>query len=199
LEQSAASSNSFCLNPVVIASLMLKELPVFGGLGEALLRDLRQPEYIHVLLNPLPVYGLLVGWVGLVIALLLRSRRAQIATLTLVLLSSVSAWPVSEFGQQGYDRVLSMADQDGQAWLDEHKERGEDLIWIFYALAILSVIAIAAPIKWPKSSVPLAVAVILVGTMTLGTGAYIAYAGGRVRHREFRNEPAPPKRPETQR
>jgi hypothetical protein len=184
---------------MLIASLMLKELAVFGGLGEALLRDLRQPEYIHVLLNPLPVYGLLVGWVGLVIAVLLRSRRARIATLTLVLLTSVSAWPVSEFGQQGYDRVLSMADEDGQAWLDEHKERGEDLIWIFYALAILSVIAIAVPIKWPKSSVPLAVAVILVGTVTLGSGAYIAYAGGRIRHREFRNEPAPPKRPETQR
>jgi hypothetical protein len=199
LEQSAGSPSSFCLHPVVIVSLILQELPVLGGLGEALLRDLRQPEYIHVLLNPLPVYGLLVGWVGLLIALVLRSRRAQIATLTLVLLSSVSAWPVYEFGQQSYDRVLSMADEDGQAWLDEHEERGEALIWIFYALAILSAIAVAAPIKWPKSSVPLAVAVILVGAVTLGSGAYIAYAGGRVRHREFRNEPPPPKRPETQR
>jgi hypothetical protein len=162
----------------------------------ALVRDLRQPEYIHVLLNPLPVYGLLVGWVGLVIGLALRSRRAQIATLTLVLLSSSSAWPVYEFGQQGYDRVLSMTDQDGEAWLDEHKERGEDLIWVFYVLAALSAFAIAAPIKWPKSSTPLAVAVILLGAITLGSGAYIAYAGGRVRHREFRNEPPPPKRSE---
>jgi hypothetical protein len=42
----------------------------------------------------------------------------------------------------------------------------------------------------------LAVAVILLGAVTLGSGAYIAYAGGRVRHREFRNEPAPPKRSE---
>jgi hypothetical protein len=162
----------------------------------ALVRDLRQPEYIHVLLNPLPVYGLLVGWVGLVIGLALRSRRAQIATLTLVVLSSSSAWPVYEFGQQGYDRVLSMTDQDGEAWLDEHKERGEDLIWVFYVLAALSAFAIAAPIKWPKSSTPLAVAVILLGAITLGSGAYIAYAGGRVRHREFRNEPPPPKRSE---
>jgi hypothetical protein len=162
----------------------------------ALVRDLRQPEYIHVLLNPLPVYGLLVGWVGLVIGLALRSRRAQIATLTLVILSSSSAWPVYEFGQQGYDRVLSMTDQDGEAWLDEHKERGEDLIWVFYVLAALSAFAIAAPIKWPKSSTPLAVAVILLGAITLGSGAYIAYAGGRVRHREFRNEPPPPKRSE---
>ena len=175
---------------------MLKGLPVFGGLIEALLRDLRQPEYIHVLLNPLPVYGLLVGWVGLVVALVLRSRRAQIATLTLVLLSSVSAWPVYEFGQQGYDRVLSMADEDGQAWLDEHMHRAEDLIWVFYVLAALSAFAIGVPMKWPKSSVPLAVAVILLGAVTLGTGGYIAYAGGRVRHREFRNESPPPKRSE---
>ena len=162
----------------------------------ALLRDLRQPEYIHVLLNPLPVYGLLVGWVGLVIGLALRSRPAQIATLTLVVLSSISAWPVYEFGQQGYDRVLSMTDEAGEAWLDEHMHRAENLIWVFYALAALSAFAIAAPIKWPKSSMPLAVAVILLGAATLGSGAYIAYAGGRVRHRELRNEPPPPKRSE---
>src|SRR5438876_2017875 len=164
----------------------------------ALVRDLQQPEYIHVLLNPLPVYGLLVGWVGLIIGLVLRSRPAQIATLSLVLLSSISAWPVYEFGQQGYDRVLSMADEDGRAWLDEHKDRGEDLIWVFYALAAVSAFAIAAPIKWPKSSLPLAVAVVLLGAVTLGSGTYIAYAGGRVRNREFRNETQPPKSPEHQ-
>src|SRR5881398_2597490 len=129
----------------------------------ALLRDLQQHEYVHVLLNPLPVYGLLIGLIGLVLALILKSRRAQIATLTLVLISSASAWPVYEFGQQGYDRVLSMADEDGRAWLDEHRERGEDLIWIFYALAILSAVAIAAPIKWPKSSAPVVIAVLLLG------------------------------------
>jgi hypothetical protein len=163
---------------------------------DTFLRDLRQPEYIHVLINPLPIYGLFLSWVGLIIALFLRSRRAQIATLALVLISSTSAWPVYEFGQQAYDRVLSMADEDGQAWLDEHEDRAEDLIYIFYALAALSAIAIAAPMKWPKSSVPLAIATILLGAVTLGTGGYIAYAGGKIRHREFRNEPPPPKRAE---
>jgi len=165
---------------------------------EAIFRGLRQPEYVHVLLNPLPVYGLLVGWVGLIIALVLKSRRAQIATLVLVLISGVSAWPVYEYGEQGYDRVVSMADEDGERWLDEHRERGEDLIWVFYALAALSAVAIAAPIKWPKLSAPLVIAVILLGAGTLGAGGYIAYAGGKVRHREFRNEPPPPKRPEAQ-
>src|SRR6266568_5692629 len=126
---------------------------------DVLLRDLRQPEYLHVLINPLPIYGLAIAWIGLIIAFFLRSRRAQLATLIIVLICASSAWPVYEFGQQGYDRVLSMADEDGRAWLDEHKDRAENLIWIFYALAILSAVAIGAPIKWPKSSATLVTAV----------------------------------------
>jgi hypothetical protein len=33
--------------------------------------------------------------------------------------------------------------------------------------------------------------------VALGCGGYIAYAGGKVRHREFRNVPPPPKKEET--
>ena len=163
---------------------------------DTLLQDLRQPEYIHVLINPLPVYGLLISWIGLVIALVLRSRRAQVATLTLVFISSISAWPVFEFGEQAYDRVLSMADEDGRAWLDEHMHRAEKLIYVFYALAVVSASAIAVPMRWPKSSVPLVITVILFGAATLAIGDYVAYTGGKIRHREFRNEPPPPKRAE---
>jgi hypothetical protein len=161
---------------------------------DTLLRNLRQPEYIHVLINPLPIYGLAMGWLGLVIALFLRSRRAQIATLGIVLMSAASAWPVFEFGEQAYDRVLTMADDDGHAWLDEHQHRAEQFIYFFYALALLSAAAIALPIKWPRSSLPFTIAVLLLGALVLGLGGYIAYAGGKIRHREFRNEP-PPKKP----
>ena len=159
---------------------------------EPLLRSLRQPEYVHVLLNPLPVYGLLLSLIGLIIAFVLKSRRAQIATLALVFISSVCAWPVYEYGEDGYDRVLAMTDEDGHAWLDEHMHRADKLIYVFYALALLSAIAIVAPLKWPVSTAPLLLAVILLGALTLGSGGYIAYAGGRIRHREFRNGPAPP-------
>ena len=160
------------------------------------IRGLRQPEYVHVLLNPLPVYGLLTAWIGLIIAFFLKSRRAQIATLALVLISAASAWPVYEFGEQSYDRVLSMTDEPGEAWLNEHQRRGEQLIYIFYALALLSAAAIVLPMRWPRSSAALTITVILLGAIALGSGSYIAYAGGKVRHREFRNEPAPPNRPQ---
>ena len=64
---------------------------------DGFLRGLRQPEYVHVLLNPLPVYGLLISWIALIVALISKSRRALIVTLILVFISSISAWPVYEF------------------------------------------------------------------------------------------------------
>ena len=158
---------------------------------EAILRDLRQPEYVHVLLNPLPVYGLAVSLIGLLVAICLRSRAAIVVALVMVFISAAAALPAYEYGEQGYDRVLAIADNDGQAWLAAHRERAEDLIWLFYALAVLSAIALIAPVKWPGLSIWLAVAVLALGAITLGSGGYIAYAGGRIRHREFRNEPSP--------
>jgi len=159
---------------------------------DGFLRGLRQPEYVHVLLNPLPVYGLFVSWIALIAALISKSRRAHIVTLILIFVTSISAWPVYEFGEEGYDRVLAMTDDDGHAWLDEHQARDQKLIYVFYALAVLSAAAIVVPLRWPKSSVPLALVVVLLGAAALGSGCYIAYAGGKIRHREFRNEPAPP-------
>ena len=158
---------------------------------DAILRAFRQPEYIHVLINPLPVYGLAMGMLALIVAFFMKNRRAEIVALIIVAVSSASAFPVYEFGEQAYDRVLSMSDDPGRAWLDEHMDRAEDLIYFFYALALLALAAIVAPVKWPRSATALLIATILLGAATLGMGGYIAYAGGKIRHREFRNVPPP--------
>ena len=152
---------------------------------------LGKPEYVHVLLNPLPNYGLAVGVVGLIIALLLRTRAARVTALALVMLSAASAWPVYQYGEAGYDRVKTMVDEAGDNWLEEHMRRGEQLIYIFYVLAALAAAAITAELAAPKAAVPMAIATLILALVSLGVGGYIAYAGGRVRHKEFRFE-APP-------
>jgi hypothetical protein len=100
-------------------------------------------------------------------------------------------------GEQGYDRVLSMSDDDGRAWLVAHQARAEHLIWFFYALAALSATSLIVSIKRPKLSPALAMTVLVLGAVTLGLGGYIAYAGGKIRHREFRTEPPPPEQSPT--
>ncbi len=157
----------------------------------SLLQDLSQPEYVHVLINPLPVYGLAVGIIGLAIALGQRSRRAQIATLILILLCAAIAWPVVHYGGAAYDRALSLSDDQGQAWLKVHAQRADQFIWFFYALGVIAALAIFVPQKWPRTATTLAALTLLCSLGVLALGGYIAYAGGKIRHREFRNEPAP--------
>jgi len=154
-------------------------------------QDLSQPEYVHVLINPLPVYGLAMGVFALLIAFTARSRRAQVVALLLIVVSTGSAWPVFIYGKKGYYRVHAMSDSVGQAWLDAHMHRAEKLIYIYYLTAAVGLIAIVAPIKWPKIASSLAAFTLILSIGLLCIGGYIAYAGGKIRHREFRNEPPP--------
>ena len=162
---------------------------------ETILRDLRQPEYLHVLLNPLPIYGLLIALFGLMAATYLRSRGGQLSGLVLIFASALSAWPVAYHGEQAYDRVLVMADDDGKAWLEAHEHRAEELMYVYYALALVSAAAIFAPKKWPGSARPLVYVTMLLALLALSAGCYIGYAGGKIRHREFRTVPPPKTEP----
>jgi hypothetical protein len=161
-------------------------------------RGLQQPEYVHTLINPLPVYGLGIGLFALTIAMFLRHRSAHITALTVIFLAAASAWPVKYYGDEAYDRVLSMSDETGSAWLAAHEDRADKFIWSFYLLAVVAAAAIVLPRKFPKTAMPLIISTLLLSVASLAAGGYIAYAGGRIRHREFRTGPPPPKPVEQQ-
>jgi glucan phosphoethanolaminetransferase (alkaline phosphatase superfamily) len=158
---------------------------------ETFSQDLSQPEYVHVLINPLPVYGLAMGVLALLVAFMIRSRRAQVVALVLIVVSAASAWPAFIYGEKGYQRVHAMSDTDGQAWLDAHRRRAERLIYFYYVTAAVGLVAIVAPFRWPRIAPSLATFTLILAIGLLCIGGYIAYAGGKVRHREFRNEPPP--------
>src|SRR6266550_891460 len=93
---------------------------------------LKKPEYIHVVLNHLPIYGTMLAALALAISLILRSRAAQITVLILTVIAGASAYPVFVTGQRAYKTIGA-----------------------FYFLATLAIAGLLVPIKWPKSAVPL--------------------------------------------
>lgn len=161
------------------------------------LQHLNEPEYMHVLLNPMPVYGLSMGVVAMLVALIYRRRPVVVVALILMFIAGLSAWPTYHYGQAAYDRVKPMSDTVGGQWLDEHMERAEKLIYAFYVLAALAVAGILAPLKWPRTATPLAAIALVFGIGTLAIGGWISYPAGHVRHKEFRFEPPPVPREQT--
>ncbi|MDQ2867992.1 MAG: hypothetical protein M3R59_06210 [Verrucomicrobiota bacterium] len=163
----------------------------------AFLKALQQPEYVHTLLNPIPIYGLVVGVIALIAALFWRNVSVQKAALVIVFLASLSVWPVMLFGGKAKERIIPMtADADGEAWLSAHEQRADNVVWVYYTTAALSLAALVLPRFYPKARMPLVMLTALLGCGALVAGSYIAYAGGRIRHREFRLEPPPSQSPD---
>jgi hypothetical protein len=171
--------------------------PIDETLAMTELDLLKKPEYIHVVLNHLPIYGTMLGALALAISLILRSRAAQITALILALIAGASAYPVFVTGQRSYKTIRGVSDDAGADWLDEHMDRAEKTIGVFYFLATLAIAGLLVPIKWPKSAVPLAAVTLVVAILCSGIAVYIAQAGGRVRHPEFRPNETPTPASET--
>src|SRR2546423_5476365 len=139
-------------------------------------QHLSDPEYVHVLINPLPVYGLAIGVLGLLLALILRTPKVTITALVLVFVAGLSEWPAYHYGEAGYDRVKALSDDAGVQWLDEHMARGEKLIWAFYVLAGVAAIGVVAVAKWPRDSFAISVFTLVLGATTLGIRGIIAFS-----------------------
>jgi hypothetical protein len=152
---------------------------------------LKKPEYIHVVLNHLPIYGTILGALALAISLILRSRAAQVTALIITLIAGASAYPVFVTGQRAYKAIRGMADDAGADVLDEHMDRAEKTIGVFYFLAALAIAGLLVPIKWPKSAFLLTALTLVVAILCSGIAVYIAQPGGRVRHPEFRTSDTP--------
>lgn len=150
-----------------------------------------QPEYLHVLVNPLLTHALPFAAMGLLLALIGGSQGGIRIALILVLLSAAAVWPTLHYGRNGFDRVNAMTDATGGDWLMVHRHRAEQGSWVFYATAAGALAALLVPLKWAKSLKPLAGIALLVAVGACLMAAHIAYPAGKIRHREFRHE-APP-------
>jgi hypothetical protein len=152
---------------------------------------LQQPEYVHVALNHFPLVGLVVAVLAVAAALVMRNRPATFLSLGLLGLMALSAWPVYSYGEAGYDRVLSMSDDAGQAFLKYHAHLAERWVFLYYLTAASAMVGIGLGWKWPRLLLPLSIASIVLAVASLTAGIFIAHAGGEIRHREFRSSPPP--------
>lgn len=147
---------------------------------------LEQPEYVHVVLNHLPLIGLLVAMLALVAGLVTRDRTATLVGLVLVGLLALSAWPVYHYGEEAYDRVLSMTDEAGGKYLQYHRDLAERWIFLYFVTAGVAGLGFALAWKWPRTLVWSSILALVLAAASLAAGAFIAKAGGPIRHREFR-------------
>jgi len=164
--------------------------PMFS-LWSEFLHGLHQPEYIHVLLNPLPIYGLAMALLTLVLALVFRNRGAQGIALALIVVTATAAWPVAYYGSAGYDRVYSMSDASAQKWLNWHAYLADRIVLAHYVAAALASVTLAGLWRFPRWHRPTLILTVVATLTAVSLGGFLAFVGGKIRHAEFRHDSPP--------
>ena len=152
---------------------------------------LNRPEYIHAAINHFPLIGMFVAMIALLLSIIARARLGTVLALGLLAVLALTIWPVTYFGEAGYDRVLSMSDDPGQAFLKYHQHLADRWVWLYYVTAGVAALGVGLNWKWPKTLLPVSILSLVLAAASLTAGIYIAHAGGEIRHREFRTEPPP--------
>ena len=150
-----------------------------------------QPEYMHVLLHPLPVIGLAVAVVGLILGLIFKGQGIVTMALLLVVLTSGSAYFVYQSGVGAEQRLEDTMDKESKGWLHEHEERAEFAIYLYYVTAFVALAAMIMRPIMPGFSRGATWATLALACFSILAGGWIGFAGGRIAHPELRDVPAP--------
>jgi len=151
-----------------------------------MMHHMSQPEYVHVLLNPMPLYGMAAGAFLLVWSRIRHPEEFPEGVLIWIILVAIITGLAVYFGERGLENVGVIADAHGNRWLARHKERAETLMYIFYLTGFSALGALFTQRRNPLVALRLVWLTLLLTFVSMGAASWISHAGGQVMHAEFR-------------
>jgi hypothetical protein len=106
-------------------------------------QSVRDPEYAHLLLESLPLYGLGIGLTFLIVAFLVGERKTRLLALAVMALSCASVWPYLSFLLEATPRILATRPVSFGEMIEKQTQLRQDTAWVYYAMAAISSLAMA--------------------------------------------------------
>jgi hypothetical protein len=107
-------------------------------------QSVRDPEYMHLLLDSVPLYGLGFGLAFLLVTFLVGEKKARMFALLVICISCVSVWPYIDLRVKATPRILATCGETFVPMIKEQTQRRQDTAWVYYVMAGLSALALAA-------------------------------------------------------
>lgn len=107
---------------------------------DILFRRLGDPEYLYLLLEPLPLFGLLFGLIFFCIGLYMDQEKTRIVSLILLAMCCFSVVPYIKYRDKAMPRVAEII-QSPQRIKDQTKLR-KQTTWVYYVVAITALVTL---------------------------------------------------------
>ncbi len=115
---------------------MLRELTT-------LWQSVLDPEYAHLLMESLPLYGLAFGVTLLIVAYVVNERKCRMLALGLIFLSCASVWPYLDFRLKATPRILATRAVEYGPIIRAQTQLRQDTAWPYYLMTGTSLVVMA--------------------------------------------------------
>ncbi len=145
--------------------------------------SVRDPEYAHLLLESLPLYGLGLGLTFLIVAFAFHERKSQLLALVVICVSCASVWPYLDFRLKATPRILATHDSSLAPLIREQTKRRQDYGWLYYVMAGLTGITLL--LSATKHGKYLLFLTVCCGVMLFWLSVWLHKKEGEVYHRNI--------------
>lgn len=138
---------------------------------------------LHLVLNHIPILGILFGALVLAGGLIFKSKPVQLTGLITFVVTAALAFPVMKTGDEAEHTVEHIAGISEEL-IEEHEELAETAIWLTSALGILSLAGIILS-RREKIYRFLPVLIFVAGIAVFAWMVRVGNSGGNIRHPEL--------------
>jgi hypothetical protein len=146
-------------------------------------QNIRDPEYLHLLLEPLPLYGLGLGLVFVIVSLVFGEMKSRMLALAVICVSCASVWPYIDLRDKATPRILATRSPEFAPLIQQQTQRRKDWSWPYYAMTLFSGIALLSA-RSPKGR-PVLFFVIIFGALLFWFSIWLHKKECEVYHRNI--------------
>ncbi|MEQ8358889.1 MAG: hypothetical protein RH860_05325 [Cytophagales bacterium] len=142
---------------------------------------------IHLALNHLPILGTLTGIIILAFALWKTNSSLINAALIILIISGISAIPVSKSGEEA-EHVVEEYPGVSHDQIHEHEELAESAMPVSLVMGVLAAVALYFQVKSHPRARIASISVLVLAICNFALMANVAHEGGKIRRPDLRQE-----------
>ncbi|MBK8954195.1 MAG: hypothetical protein IPM34_01380 [Saprospiraceae bacterium] len=143
--------------------------------------------HFHLVVNHLPIVGLLIGTLILIAGLLVKERNVKLTALGVFIFTAITSIVAFYTGEGAEDIVENIAGIS-ETLIHTHEEYAESFFTITLILGGLALIVLIAEIKKLKYTKYFIYLILLLALADGVLAKYVGTSGGEIRHSEIRSD-----------
>lgn len=144
------------------------------------------PIHFHLLLNHVPIFAVLFGFVLMAYGIIYKNRTVEMTALVFFIFAALSAIPANRSGESAEDSIENIAGIDHQV-VEAHEEGTKPFFIGTVLLGVVSIITVLLHRKQKafasKLHIPLVIMALVVGIFAYQAGV----SGGKIRRPDLRD------------